>query len=159
MGKAVIRVSAAMLCAVVVFGVAFVAGMRAKSPKVRKGVRRLARATQGLTIRSAGEPGAYASIVKHVGRTSGRNYVTPVRAAPTDDGFAITLPYGATTDWLKNVLAAGAATIVCDGLETEVARPEVVDSSVARRYFLVKDQRTQRLFGVDEYLVLHRVAS
>ena len=48
--------------------------------------------TRPLAIKSAGGPGASASGVHHVGRTSGRSYSTPVGAVPTDDGFVIALP-------------------------------------------------------------------
>ncbi|MGZ4612806.1 MAG: hypothetical protein ACXV1K_06490 [Kineosporiaceae bacterium] len=51
-------------------------------------------------MRTAGSPGAYASVVRHVGRTSGRRYETPVVPVATDGGFVVPLPYGPGTDWL-----------------------------------------------------------
>ena len=63
------------------------------------------------------------SVVHHVGRTTGRAYETPIGAVPTDDGFVIALPYGSNTDWLKNVLASGQATIVHDGTSHAVTGP------------------------------------
>jgi hypothetical protein len=47
-------------------------------------------------------------VIHHVGRTTGARYETPVVARPTDDGFAIALPYGTGADWLQNVLGQGA---------------------------------------------------
>ena len=156
MWKIIMKGFAFWAIAVGAVGVAFVVGMRAKSTVVRNAVRKLSRATRGPAMKSAGTPGAYASIVEHVGRASGRAYRTPVRAAATDDGFVITLPYGPDTDWVKNVLAGGTATIVNEGRVTDVVKPEIVDGSTARRFFLAKDQRTQQLFGVDEYLRVRR---
>jgi deazaflavin-dependent oxidoreductase (nitroreductase family) len=149
----------ALLTMVVALGIVFVVGLRTKSPAVRKAVRRVSRATRGLAIDSAGTPGAYASLVRHVGRTSGRSYETPVRAVATDDGLVITLPYGSDTDWVKNVVAGGSATVVHEGQTFEVVNPEIVTGPEPGRWFPVKDQRTQHLFGVDEYLQLRRVTS
>jgi deazaflavin-dependent oxidoreductase (nitroreductase family) len=146
-----------MLVAIVGTAVVFVVGLRTKSPGVRRAVRRVSRATRGLTVDRAGQPGAYASLVRHVGRSSGRPYETPVRAAETDDGVIITLPYGADTDWVKNVLASGNATIVHEGRTFGLQQPEIVSDGM--QYFPAKDQRTQRLFGLDEYLRLRRVRS
>lgn len=95
-------------------------------------------------------------MVRHVGRASGRAYETPVSAVPTEDGFVIALPYGTNTDWLKNVLASGSATIVHEGNTFRVDRPEVVPASVATPLFSSTDQRTHRLFGVDECLLVRR---
>ena len=133
-------------------GVVFVVGMRAKAPAVLNAVRKLGRATKSLPLRSAGQPGAYASVVRHVGRNSGRSYETPVTAMPTGDGFAIALPYGLNTDWLKNVLASGSATIVHDGTAHHVERPEVVPLTVVDHHFSGGDRRAHRLFGVEHCL-------
>jgi deazaflavin-dependent oxidoreductase (nitroreductase family) len=70
-------------------------------------------------------------VVRHVGRTTGRPFETPVQAVVTDDWFVIALPYGANTDWLKNVLATKSATIVREGTTYTVDRPEIVPMSVA----------------------------
>ena len=101
---AITRAAGSLVLVVSVTGIVFVTGMRAKSPAVVNGVRKLGRAIRPLAIKSAGGPGASASVVHHVGRTSGRSYSTPVGAVPTDDGFVIALPYGLSADWLKNVL-------------------------------------------------------
>ncbi len=136
----------------VVIWIIFVAGMRTKSPLVLDAVRRTGRTLKPLALRSAGTPGAYASVVRHVGRTTGVPYETPVGTVVTDDGFVIALPYGRNTDWLKNVLANGSATIVADGNTYRVDQPEIVPIAAADRHFPPKDQRTHRLFGVEECL-------
>lgn len=150
------KIAGALLLAIVAVSVTFVVGMRQKSKPVRRGVRWLSKATRGFTVGSAGTTGAYASVVRHVGRRSGRAYETPVRATATDDGFVITLPYGSDTDWVKNVLAAGNATLTYEGATVAVDDPRIVQGTGDAQLFAAKDQRTQRLFGVDEYLHLHR---
>ncbi|MGB7165162.1 MAG: hypothetical protein WBD70_18815, partial [Mycobacterium sp.] len=42
----------------------------------------------------------------HVGRRSGREYVTPLSAYPLGDGFVLAVAYP-HVDWSENVLAAG----------------------------------------------------
>jgi len=138
-------------------GIIYVAGFRTKSPLVLNTIRRGLRATRPSALKSSGTPGAYASIVRHVGRATGRRYETPVQAVATDDGFVIALPYGPNTDWLKNVVVAGSATIVREGNSYEVDRPEIVPMSTAAPLFSPKDQRTHRLFGVDQCLIVRLV--
>jgi deazaflavin-dependent oxidoreductase (nitroreductase family) len=147
------------LVALVAIGIFFVAGMRTKSPRVLDAVRKTGRAMKPLALKSAGTPGAYASVVRHVGRTTGRAYETPVGAVATDDGFVIALPYGLNTDWLKNVLASGSATIVDEGSTYEVDQPRVVPIAAAEAYFSPQDQRAHRMFAVDRCLRLRRVGA
>jgi deazaflavin-dependent oxidoreductase (nitroreductase family) len=105
-----------------------------------------------LALRSAGQEGSSTSVVRHVGRRSGRTYETPVVAVQHDDSFLIALPYGARTDWLKNVLDSGSATIVINGHAYEVDQPEVIPMAAATGYFRPKEQRMHRQFHVDSAL-------
>ena len=87
-----------LLFVIGVIGIVFLAGMRTKSPLVLNAVRRSSRATKRFVLKSSGTPGGIASVIRHVGRTTGRPYETPVQAVATDDGFVIALPYGPNTD-------------------------------------------------------------
>ncbi len=62
------------------------------------------------TLKMAGHRSSVYAALKHVGRRSGRTYMTPVVAKPLGDGFVIPLPYDAGVDWCRNVLAAGTCT-------------------------------------------------
>jgi hypothetical protein len=93
MRAVLVRVVVGFLLLVASIGIVFVVGMRRKSATVVNAVRRLSRATKALPLKTAGTGDAYASVVPHVGRTSGRSYETPVHAVATDGGFAIALPY------------------------------------------------------------------
>ena len=138
----------------------FIFGMRAKNPSVLGVVRRTNRAFWNpRAMETAGTPGAYASIVRHVGRTSGTNYETPIGAVATEDGFVIALPYGTQADWLKNVLASGSAVIVDEGETHSVDRPEVISSADAAGYFSAQDLRAQQIFGVDEALRVRHLSA
>lgn len=148
------------LMAIAGMAVVYVLGMRARSSLVIGPLIRLQRAViNPRQLRSAGKPGAYASIIRHVGRRSGKAYETPVGVVATDDGFVIGLVYGSGTDWLRNVLAGGSATIVHEGRTYEVDRPEVVAMRTVDRWFGPGDQRGFRFLGVDQALRLHRTGA
>jgi deazaflavin-dependent oxidoreductase (nitroreductase family) len=135
-----------------------VVAMRTKSPRLLGVVRRFNRSfTNKLQRRSAGTPGAYASVIRHRGRRSGREYETPVVPFATDGGFVIVLPYGPDTDWVKNVLSAGSAVLVTGGATHDLDCPEVVALEAVYDAFPANEQRTHRLFNVTQCLQLRRV--
>ncbi len=115
-------------------------------------LRLFTRAMRPLALRSAGKEGSNTSVVRHVGRRSGKTYQTPVIAVQHDDSFLIALPYGKRTDWLKNILDRGSATIVTNGHTFEVDRPEVIPMAEATAYFRPREQRMHRQFHVDSAL-------
>ncbi len=149
---------AMVLGSMVLFGT-FVMGMRTKHPAVQDRVRQFnKRVGNPRMLRTAGQPGAWASIVRHTGRRSGNVYETPVEANPTDDGFVIPLPYGATSDWVKNVLATGRATLVREGETFEVNQPEIVPTIEVADVLPDREQKMLKMFDVKDCLQLHRVA-
>ena len=153
MGKWLARLLAAAVLALVVGAAVFLVGMRTKSPVVMDRVRQFNRAvTNPRVLRSAGSPGASASVVRHVGRVSGRAYATPVGPFAVGHDFVIGLPYGPGADWVRNVLAKGSATLVHEGRELRVHQPEVVPMAEVVRDLPLSEQRTVRLFGVDQCL-------
>lgn len=158
MAGAILIALAVPSLALVAVVVAYVLGVRSKSATVRNAARRFHRAVGNpLQMRSAGTVGTYASVIRHVGRRTGRTYETPVWAAPTEDGFVIAIVYGSPTDWPRNVLANGAAAIVHDGRTYLVERPEIVPMASARAYFPATLQRIHRRIRVDRCLRVRRV--
>src|SRR5215469_16004263 len=107
---------------------------------IQNTLRWFTRATRPLALRSAGKQGSGTSVVRHVGRLSGRTYQTPVIAARHDDKFLIALPYGQRTD----------------GHTYEVDRPEVIPMAEATGYFRPREQRMHRQFHVDAALQVHQ---
>lgn len=136
----------------------FFLGMRSKNPVVLGAVIWFCRVWMNrVQMKTAGTPGAYAGIIRTVGRVSGREYQTPVSPVPTDDGFAIALPYGTRANWLRNVLASGRATLVTEGETWEVDGPELVPMSEVEPWFPPSDVRAHRRMRVDDALRLHGV--
>jgi len=143
----------ALLVAVAAIGAIFAIGMRTKYPPVTTAVRRMNRKVMNpRAMKTAGTPGAYAGVIRHIGRTSGTEYETPIGPFATDDGFVVALPYGTSPDWLKNLMAAGSAVIVHEGGTYTVDHPEIVDSAAALDDVPPGEQTSLRVFNVNEFL-------
>ena len=134
-----------------------VAGMRWKLPPVLDAVRRMNRSlTNPRVMRTAGTEATQTSVIQHVGRKSGRTYETPVDIIETATGLLIALPYGTRADWLRNVMAAGSATVVTHGERVDVDRPTIVATADVAGQIPAKAMRTLRLFGVSQCLHLEK---
>ena len=71
------------------------------------------------------------AVLHHRGRRSGKPYATPVAVLATDTTFVIGLPWGRTTDWVRNVRAAGGCTVRWKGTTQECTDPTFVGHEVA----------------------------
>ena len=71
------------------------------------------------------------SIVRHVGRRTGREYRNPVSAYPLGDGFVIPVLYGADSHWVRNAMAAGRFTVRTKGRDHLLERPEMIPAAQA----------------------------
>jgi hypothetical protein len=159
MSKRVLKILGTLVVAIIALWVVFTLAMRAKYAPVIDSVRRFNRSVGNpLAMATAGQPGAYASVITHRGRTSGTEYETPIGPFASDDGFVIPLPYGATADWVKNVLAEGSAVIVTEGEVYHVDHPELVSSDDAMPEIPAKYQWSLRLYNVDDFLRVRTVA-
>lgn len=92
------------------------------------------------------------SLLRHRGRTSGREYATPITARRVRGGFAIGLAFGETANWCRNVLASGSATLRWHGQEHGVVRPVVLEVGSARLGFAPWEQRLFGALGVRSFL-------
>ena len=70
-------------------------------------------------------------LVYHRGRRSGRTYMVPVLIASTGPLLWITLTFGSTSDWCRNVLEAGGCRVKLRGVEYYAHKPQVVDDLTA----------------------------
>ena len=105
-------------------------------------------------LRFAGHKYFYASALRHTGRRSGKEYVTPVVAERAGKEFVIPLPYGRDVDWVLNTKAAGKASITAGGRTFEVTSPEVIDAAAVVGLIPANHRRVNRWAGVKEYLKL-----
>jgi hypothetical protein len=128
-------------------------GIRTQNPRILGGVRRFNRATfNRAQLRMAGKEGATMGLLHHRGRSSGREYVTPLGPSAEPGGFAVALPYGAGTDWLRNLHAAGSGVLVFDGRTYRVDNPEVVP--IGETVLAEREASTIRVFNLQHALRL-----
>lgn len=71
------------------------------------------------------------AVLHHRGRSSGREYASPVHLMVTPETFVISLPWGPRTDWVRNVLAAGECTVTWRSRQWRCTEPLLVDRDVA----------------------------
>jgi deazaflavin-dependent oxidoreductase (nitroreductase family) len=156
----ILTVAGILVLVALSISVLFIFGMRAKSPLVQVPIIWLGKHQfNKIALRTAGTPETGTSIVRHRGRTSGRTFETPVGVLATGDGFLIALPYGRRSNWLRNVLANGGATLVHHGETVEVDTPELIPMTSVETAFAPREQRMHRIFNVGDVLQLRRVGS
>lgn len=97
-------------------------------------------------------------IIRHVGRTSGREYRTPLDAHAVDDDFIFILVYGSRSDWVQNVLAAGEATLESDGVEHRLTQPRLITKEAAWKLLPADTKPPPEFLNVSEYLQMTRAA-
>ena len=101
-----------------------------------------------------------AAQVHHVGRRSGKSYVTPAGARLAGDTFVIPLTFGNQSDWSRNVRAAGGCSIRLDGTDYRAVQPELADRAqaapVIREAFSPLERAMFRMLGIRQFLLLRR---
>ena len=96
------------------------------------------------------------SIVYHVGRTSGRNYRNPVSAYPLGDGFVIAVLYGAESNWVRNVIAAGKFTLRTKGRDYILERPEIITPALALPAYPPLQRTMMRSRNIQDFVWGHQ---
>lgn len=97
------------------------------------------------------------AIVHHRGRRSGRDYATPVAVRASPAAFVIALPWGARTEWVRNVVAAGECTLRWRGADHRTATPMVIGFDEAAPAFSGGQRVVLRLAGASTFLRLTRM--
>lgn len=97
------------------------------------------------------------AVVHHRGRTSGRAMTVPVAINATPDALVIVLPWGPGTNWARNVVAAGGATITWRGRDLQVTAPEIIGRDRAREFFSRGSWMVvEKVMGAEAFLLLRR---
>ena len=132
------------------------------APFARIVMRPMTKRLNRVMVRFAGRRHfTMAAQVKHIGRRSGRAYVTPVSARLVGDVAVLPLTFGNQADWARNVYAAGGCAIRLDGLDYIATEPEFLSRAEARPLISAAFSPPQRVMlralGVKQFLRL-RVA-
>jgi deazaflavin-dependent oxidoreductase (nitroreductase family) len=95
------------------------------------------------------------AIVTHVGRRSGRTHSNPVNLFRRGERYVIALTYGADSQWVRNVLAAGAVDVETRGRRIHLVEPEVVHDD--RQSLVPAPVRPMlRAANVSDFMLLRR---
>jgi deazaflavin-dependent oxidoreductase (nitroreductase family) len=95
----------------------------------------LQRTLNPLALRMARRGSAPFSLVRHMGRRSGRSFETPLILARVPGGFVAELTYGPQVNWYRNLAAAGHGTVIWRGREFAIEGIEPMTTDAGRRAF------------------------
>jgi deazaflavin-dependent oxidoreductase (nitroreductase family) len=107
-----------------------------------------------LTVRVASTRFGPFSLVRHVGRKSGKPYETPLILAAVPEGFVAELTYGDRVDWYRNVVAAGRCVVVYRGRPYPVSAIEPCTAERGRTAFPAPFRQILRAAGRTEFRLL-----
>ena len=91
-------------------------------------------------------------VLTHAGRSSGNVYRTPLAGYRADDSYVFVLMYGSESDWVRNVLAAGAAHLEDGDEELDLANPRLIAEDVAWQLIPEGVKPPPKFLNVTEYL-------
>jgi len=123
-------------------------GASGRRDVVKAVANRLFLAISGRSVR------AY-SIVRHVGRVSGREYRNPVSAYPLGDGFVIPVLYGIRSQWVRNAMATGHLVLRTKGRDHPLEHPELIGPAQALPAFPAYQRRMLTRRGIRDFVWAH----
>lgn len=91
-------------------------------------------------------------VLTHVGRSSGTVYRVPLDAHPIEGGYLFFPVYGPRSDWVRNVLASGTASLDADGRTVELLSPQIVSRNELPDLLPEGVKPPPSLLGVNEFL-------
>lgn len=97
------------------------------------------------------------AMLTHTGRRTGRRYTIPVNAFRRGDRWLFALTYGSGSDWVRNVLASGTATIEVRGERIELHDPHL-EVDPTRTWAPVVVRQVLGVIDCDEVLTLREVS-
>ena len=94
------------------------------------------------------------SLIRHVGRKSGRTYETPVILAQVPEGFIAELTYGESVNWYRNIVAAGGCVVVHHRREYRVTHIEPCSAEYGRGAYAAPFRLILKAAGRKEFRLL-----
>jgi deazaflavin-dependent oxidoreductase (nitroreductase family) len=134
----------------------------APSRFVQTVIRPMTKVFNPLIVKLAGRRHfAMAAQIQHVGRRSGKVYLTPASAHVHGDVIVIALTFGNQSDWVRNVRAAGGCTVRINGRSYRATNPQFLSREQAgpllQAAFSPVQRAGMRMLGVRQYLHLDAV--
>ena len=125
-------------------------------------IRPMTKVLNPLIIKFAGRRHfGMAAQIQHVGRRSGKVYVTPATAHVHGDVIVVALTFGNQSDWARNVRAAEGCTMRINGRTYHATNPEFLSREEAKPLLKAAFSPALRfgvsMLGVRQFLILHDV--
>jgi deazaflavin-dependent oxidoreductase (nitroreductase family) len=98
-------------------------------------------------------------VVIHVGRSSGSVFQTPLDAHPTRGGYVLVVRYGPGSDWVRNILAAGTATLRVEREEHRLDSPRLVSQQEAVDELAPGFEPDADFYKAEHYLLMDHTSS
>jgi len=98
------------------------------------------------------------AIIRHRGRTTGRDFATPVLAFRTADGLVVGVLYGTVSDWVRNFQAAGGGQVQRGGTVRDYRQPRLIGRDEGLQLVPAFFRSAFRPLGVRHLLRLSAVA-
>jgi len=99
-----------------------------------------------------------AAEIRHVGRRSGKVYVTPVSARLLGDVALVPLTFGNESDWVRNVRAVGGCALRIGGVDYIATDPDFLNRAEAEPLTRSAFSRSQRMMfrvlGIKQFMRL-----
>jgi deazaflavin-dependent oxidoreductase (nitroreductase family) len=100
--------------------------------------------------------------IQHVGRRTGKPYLTSVGASVRDGAVLIPLTFGNGSDWARNVRAAGRCSVRLNGTVYHAMSPQFLDAAHAtapiRAAFGPVERVMFRMLGIEQFMRLQLAA-
>lgn len=97
-------------------------------------------------------------VITHTGRSSGKIYRTPLEASAVKGGYIFIMVYGPQSDWVQNVLKAGAAKLEVAGATIELTSPEIISREDALPLLPESTKKPPNFLNVTGFLRMDTVA-
>ena len=107
-----------------------------------------------LTSRMARTSHGPFSLIRNVGRKSGRTYKTPVILAQLREGFIAELTYGENVNWYRNIVAADGCVVVHHRREYRVTHIEPCSAEYGRGAYAAPFRLILKAAGRQEFRLL-----
>lgn len=129
------------------------------SPFVRVVMRPMTRKLNPVIGKFAGGKNfRMAAEIRHVGRLSGKAYVTPVSAELAGDVAVVPLTFGNVSDWVRNVRAVGGCALRIGGVDYIATKPEFLSRPEAKpliaEAFSAPQRVMIRMLGIKQFMRL-----
>jgi deazaflavin-dependent oxidoreductase (nitroreductase family) len=107
---------------------------------------------------AGGKHFSMAGEIRHVGRRSGKAYVTPVSAELIGDVALVPLTFGNQSDWVRNVRAVGGCALRVGGVDYVATEPEFLSRAEAKpliaEAFNPPQRVMLRMLGIKQFMRL-----